>query len=84
MLEEGANEFVGELLSGMEDDAAGCRAMAASLTGSYFKTAQSGLSEHVPVIVGARGAARVRLRWTAVPATPPLAQLRIQWQVLAR
>ena len=51
--EDSTNEVVGELLRGLEDDAAGCRTAAAALVGRYFKSAQVDLEEHVPVILGA-------------------------------
>lgn len=51
--ESSVSEVVRELLRGLEDGSAGCRAATATLSGSYFKSLHAALEEHVPVILGA-------------------------------
>jgi hypothetical protein len=51
--DDSANEVVGELMRGLEDEAAGCRAAAAALSGFYFKSSQADLEEHTHIIIGA-------------------------------
>jgi hypothetical protein len=50
--DDSANEVVGELMRGLEDEVAGCRAAAAALSGFYFKSSQADLEEHTHVIIG--------------------------------
>ena len=53
-VEEGAEaEVLAELLRGMEDPSAGCRAAAAALAGFYFRANATRLAESVPVILTA-------------------------------
>ena len=46
------NDVVRELVRGLDDDSAGCRAATASVSGFYFKSMPAELEEHVPIILG--------------------------------
>ena len=50
--ESSVDDVVRELVRGLDDDSAGCRAATASVSGFYFKSMQAALEEHVPPILG--------------------------------